>query len=413
MYKHRFKQWRMFKYAKQSGVSSQRHHDEDDEDDKDDKDDKATRLRPPEAMVLLHQPKSASPVTIPTPLMLPDSLRDLGVCMNHLHAFIQATCGNSRKRPRTVDPSPEMALNRSSWCFSVNNAVVQIHQGRLATGFRLLDATFNEFRRNRYAQDTGFLVRLVACLCLFADDGLPGLMATFLQYAYHILCLELSAVHPLAIATRQIQVTVLKDRRLDAAWDLVARYSELLWQYSDPSPEGPPPSEAIPGLTELSWDLSRAVDRDFIAPLAVPSQTLGWASSSFSVSMSVAQLQLTQRTYGTARRVVEDLITHLDPAAEPVDLALAYRKRWQISRAEDRHARSCDDARTYVDFCRTSLGPDHYMTARAVCDYEDYLSELRDARNLDTKAGAYSLGETASSPYVQEDEEIRPDFYQN
>ena len=191
MYKHRFKQWRMFKYAKQSGGVSQRHHDEDD------KDDKATRLlHPSEAMVLLRRPKSTSPVAIPTPLMLPDSLRDLEACMNHLHAFILATCGNSRKRPRTVDPSPEMALNRSSWCFSVNNAVVQIHQGRLATGFRLLDATFNEFRRNNYAQDTGFLVRLVACLCLFADDGLPGLMATFLQYAYHTMCLELSTAHP-------------------------------------------------------------------------------------------------------------------------------------------------------------------------------------------------------------------------
>ena len=59
------------------------------------------------------------------------------------HCFLLATCGNTERRVRRVDPSPEMALDRLSWFFSVNHAVLQIHQGRLAAGFYLLDGALS------------------------------------------------------------------------------------------------------------------------------------------------------------------------------------------------------------------------------------------------------------------------------
>lgn len=385
MYKHRFKQWRIFKYAKQGSSGQPRRG----------ADNKVTEPQPSEAIV--RWSKNTYPTRIATPLVLPDGLRDLEVCMSHLHSFILATCGDSRKRPRTVDPSPDMTLNRSLWLFTVNNAVLQIHQGRLTTGFKLLDTVFSDFRQNINAQDTAFLARLVSCLCLFADHGLPGLAAIFLQYAYHTLCLELSPVHPFSIVTRKIQAAVFKDGRMDAAWDLLARYSELLWESSDPSPTAPLPPEPIPGVTRLSWDLVRGVDRDFISPLAAPSESLGWASQ-VSVSVSVAHLHMSQRFYRSARRVIEDMLAHLDPAVYPLDVAIGYRKRWQISHAEGRHARTCADAYTYVEFCRNSLGLDHYMTARAIHDCRDYLGEWRAAYPLDTATEADLLADITVLP---------------
>lgn len=387
MYKHRFKQWRMFKYAKPGGTGKPPRA----------QDDKATPPRPAHAVA--RRPRNVRPAG---PLAMPDSLRGLEACLNHLHSFILATCGDAKKRPRTVDPSPEMALDRSSWCFSVNNAVLQIHQGRLATGFRLLDAAFGEFRRGINAQDTGFPLRLVTSLCLFADPGLPGLVAIFLQYAYHTLCLELSPTHPFSIVTRHIQATTSRDGFMDAAWDLVGRYSELLWASSDAGAAAPA-AGPFPGLTELSWDLSRSVERDFIAPLAAPSQTLGWAPGGFAVAMSVAQLQLTQRLYGGARRAVAHLLARLDPAAAPLDVALARRTAWQISRAEGRRARAAADARAYVGFCRAALGPAHYMTARAVQDYDDYLREGRAAGPPDAAAEAAVLADSATLPREPEE----------
>ena len=352
MYKHRFKQWHMSKYAKKGGIGQSPQGQA------------GEAPQPPPLGV--HRPEDGRPVTIPTPLAPPDSLRSLGFCIGHLQCFLLATCRNTdKRRARRVDPSPEMALDRLSWFFSVNHAVLQIHQGRLATGFRLLNKALGQFQRSIASHDTGFPLRLVACLSLLADHGLPGLAANFLQYAHYALCLALSPAHPFSILLSYLRGVVSDEGLMDGAWHLVARYSDLLWQWSDTSPTTAQPSDPIPMLTELAWDLSRGVERDFVLPLAERSQALGWTSNRFSVGMAAAQIQLTQRIHGAARRVVEDLLAHLDPATEPLDLALTYRKRWQISRAEGRHAQSAADARAYIDFCRHSLGPDHYMTARA------------------------------------------------
>ena len=97
-----------------------------------------------------------------------------------------------------------------------------------------------------------------------------------------------------------------------------------------------------------------------MVPLAERSQALGGTSNRFSVNIAAAQIYLTQRIYGVAP-VVEDLLAHLNPAAEPFGLVLTYCKRWQISRAEGQHVQSCADTRACIDFCRHSLGLDHCM----------------------------------------------------
>ena len=218
MYKYRFKQWRMFKYTKQGGTS-RRHHNS--------QEDKATRPHASEDMV--RRPKIAHlpPATVAKPLLLPGRLRELEICMNHMHRFLLATCGDPKKRRvRTVDPSLEMALDRLSWFFSVNRAVLQIHQGRLTAGFHLLDSALGQFRHSIASHDTGFPLRLVAGLSLFADHGLPGLAVIFLQYAYHALYLVLSPTHPFCIVVRYLQAMVSKKGLkwlMDGAWDLVAQ----------------------------------------------------------------------------------------------------------------------------------------------------------------------------------------------
>lgn len=107
----------------------------------------------------------------------------------------------------------------------------------------------------------------------------------------------------------------------------------------------------------------------------------------------MAQVHISQRMYDAARRTIDNLLAR--QATAPVGrrnnpladghsdvhiVALALRKRWDVSRAAGGdHGAICRDAAVLIQHCSAALGPAHYATTRAIDEHESYLRAWRAA----------------------------------
>ena len=361
---------------------------------------KTDGLRPPRPYPspLTYRPHNQHPVLAPTlpswpcpasisrPLVVPGDARVLEICVSHLQRFVASICGRGSPGTIALDRSPEISAERIRWTFALGKAVHEIHLGRIAKGFRQLDAAFAEHHFSLGQVDLAFFLKLTTALALLSDKGLTGLDAVFLRYISNAVHLVMSPLHPFAVVTRQLQA-LDASASVDMAWYLLTLYTNMMWQaWADME-------QPLDLLSQLSWDMSRCVDRDYTAVLSKhPSE---WSWDLATTALLVAQVQISQRMYGAARRTIDNLLAQqarVGKATAPAGrsspetdgnsdahiVALALRKRWDISRAAGGGPEAiCRDATALICHCRTALGPTHYATTRAIDEHENYLRARR------------------------------------
>lgn len=360
---------------------------------------------------LAHRPSNRRPVLPPTPppwpypatispsLAAPGDVRVLDICVSHLQRFAASVNEGGLSATPTLDRSPEVSVDRVWWTFALGKAVNEIHLGRIAQGFRQLDAIFAQYQRSLGEGDAAFFLKLTTALALLSDKGLTGLDVVFLRYVSCAASVMISPSHPFAVVARQLQA-MDTSATLNMAWYLLSVYTEMLWRSRAKTEQ---PSDV---LSQLSWDMSRGVDRDYTAALS--EHPTEWSGDIATTALLVSQVHISQRMYGAARRTIDNLLALQAQAGKgaaaagrrssskghghddaPI-IALALRKRWDISRAAGvDHEAICRDADALIRHCRAALGPAHYATMRAIDEHKGYLR----ARQAADDAGGGTAGE--------------------
>lgn len=343
--------------------------------------------RPPNRRhVLAPMPPSwPYPATLPRLLAAPGGARVLDICVGQLQRFVASLCDSGLSGTlTTLDGSPEKSAERIWWTLALGKAVNEIHVGHLAKGFRQLNAVFAHHQFSLVEGDAAFFLKLTTALALLSDQGLTGVDALFLRYISSAVSVVIAPSHPFAVITRQLQALGTSSST-SMAWYLLTMYSDMVWGLRAETEQRPSL------LSQLSWDMSRCVDIDYAGVLSKhPSE---WGGDRATTALLVAQVQITQRMYGAARRTLDHLLAQQatvpagrrsNPAADDHDdaliVALALRKHWDISRAAGGdHEATCRAAAALIHHCRTALGPAHHATTRAIDEHESYLRARRAA----------------------------------
>lgn len=353
------------------------------------------------------------PATVSRPLVAPGDVRVLDICVSHLQRFAASVYEGGLSETPTLDRSHEVSTERVWWTFSLGKAVNEIHLGRIAKGFRQLDAVFAQYQCSLGEGDAAFFLKLTTALALLSDQGLTGLDAVFLRYVGCAASVMISPSHPFAVVARQLQA-MDTSATLNMAWYLLSLYTDMLWRSRAKTEE---PADV---LSQLSWDMSRGVDRDYTAALS--EHPTEWSGDIATTALLVAQVHISQRMYGAARRTIDNLLALQAQAGkgaaaagrrssskdhgrdDALIIALALRKRWDISRAAGvDHDAICQDANALIQHCRAALGPAHYATMRAIDEHESYLrvrqaaDDARGTAGEGTETGAAAAAAAAAA----------------